>query len=178
MSSPVRILLAVSLTALLCACAGGRPGATPPSQAQAPGGGAEHSAERAEIARLWDELDAWRGRAHLGAQEMANSSEPSEAEAASSTHALASEPAASGMDPAQTAATITPPDAACPATVSEPPQCRDSCTLSTSICSNAERICRLAEQLAGDDWAASKCADAATVCRQATADCCNCRVRT
>lgn len=114
----------------------------------------------------------------MGAQDMTSSSEPSEAEAASSAHAPAGEPTTPGMDPAQAAAAIAPPDAACPATVPEPPQCRDSCTLAISICSNAERICRLAEELAGDDWAAGKCADAAAVCRQATTDCCDCRAGT
>jgi hypothetical protein len=175
------IVLAVSLTVLLGACAGGRPGSAPASQAQVPGGGTEHPAARAEIARLWDEIDAWRGQpgaTGMSAQDVASSPESSEAEAASSTHAPAGESAAPGLDPALAAAAIAPPDAACPATVSEPPQCRDSCTLATSICSNAERICRLAEELAGDDWAAGKCADAAAVCRQATTDCCDCRAGT
>lgn len=164
MSSTVRILLAASLTLLIGACAASKPAPAPASQA-APGSAGEDPAARAEIARLWDELDGWRGQAGIAGDAIPTAT-PAEAEAASSMR----EPAVSSVAPA-----IQPPDAACPAAGSEPPQCRDSCTLATSICSNAERICRLAEDLAGDDWAAGKCTDAAAVCRQATTDCCDCR---
>lgn len=172
MSSTVRILLAASLTLILGACGASKPAQAPASQA-APGSAGEDPA-RAEIARLWDEIDGWRGQAGMAGPEGNDGNDgaspmaaPGEAEAATSMR-----------EPASVAPTIQPPDTACPVTVSEPPQCRDSCTLATSICSNAERICRLAADLAGDDWAAGKCSDAASVCRQATADCCDCRAGT
>jgi hypothetical protein len=167
-SSAVRILLAASLTLILGACGASKPAQAPASQAAA--GGAGEAPTRAEIARLWDEIDGWRGQAGMAGPDDNGTSPmaaPGEAEVATSM------PERASVAPA-----IQPPDAACPVTVSEPPQCRDSCTLATSICSNAERICRLAEDLAGDDWAAGKCSDAAGVCRQATADCCDCRAGT
>jgi len=53
-------------------------------------------------------------------------------------------------------------------------RCNDACTLSTSICGNQQKICDLAKQLDGDDWAANKCAAARTACRAAHDHCCRC----
>lgn len=166
MSSTARILLVAILALILGACGASKPAQAPAPQA-ASSSAAGDPAAHAEIARLWDELDGWRGQA--GIADTAPMAAPAETEAAGDTR----EPAVTAAAPA-----IRPPDATCPATVSEPPQCRDSCALATSICSNAGRICHLAEGLAGDDWAAGKCADAAAVCRQATSDCCGCRAGT
>ena len=52
--------------------------------------------------------------------------------------------------------------------------CRDVCTLATSICDNAQRICHLAEGLAPDDWSAEKCASADTSCTEANDNCTEC----
>jgi hypothetical protein len=190
-SAPVRsrarlraaVLLAASLGVLLGGCgARSQPGAAPAAMtpAQSPGG------PQAEIARLWDEIDAWRGQAGVSApsdvrsgyaeEPMAEAAEVPDGNGASEATTSAQGPR--GMDLGQMAAAIRPPDATCPAAESEPPACRDSCTLTTSICDNARRICGLAEDLAGDDWAAGKCADATAVCRQATAACCDCRAGT
>ncbi|MDB4959037.1 MAG: hypothetical protein JWO36_6606 [Myxococcales bacterium] len=53
--------------------------------------------------------------------------------------------------------------------------CRDSCTLSDSICGNAQRICTLAQQLPGDAWAAEKCTSGKAVCEAAHDKCCHCQ---
>jgi len=52
--------------------------------------------------------------------------------------------------------------------------CKQSCTLSDSICENSKKICDLAGQLAGDAWAAKKCTDGNTTCTAAKAKCCKC----
>ncbi len=52
--------------------------------------------------------------------------------------------------------------------------CNASCDLSSSICKNADRICELAQQLAGDDWAAGRCKSARQSCADANKKCCTC----
>jgi hypothetical protein len=52
--------------------------------------------------------------------------------------------------------------------------CTDLCTLSTSICNNQQKICDLAKQLPGDDWAANKCESARASCKLANDTCCTC----
>ncbi len=54
--------------------------------------------------------------------------------------------------------------------------CKTSCTLSDSICANAERICELAKQLGGADaYANDRCARGKTSCETAHAHCCSCQ---
>jgi hypothetical protein len=53
--------------------------------------------------------------------------------------------------------------------------CKTSCTLSDSICGNADKICNLAKQLPGDNWAANKCAKANTTCESSRTKCCGCQ---
>lgn len=65
-----------------------------------------------------------------------------------------------------------PGDATCRPAASE--RCTDACTLSNSICDNQGKICELAGQLPGDDWAASKCASARASCTAARDACCSC----
>ncbi len=52
--------------------------------------------------------------------------------------------------------------------------CDTSCDLSNSICKNADRICDLANGMAGDDWAATKCKSARQSCADANQKCCTC----
>lgn len=52
--------------------------------------------------------------------------------------------------------------------------CDSSCDLSTSICKNADRICNLANDMAGDDWAANKCKSARQSCVDSNKKCCSC----
>jgi len=63
-------------------------------------------------------------------------------------------------------------DAACHTAASD--KCTDACTLSTAICSDQQKICDLAAQLADDDWAANKCASARASCKAAHDNCCSC----
>lgn len=53
-------------------------------------------------------------------------------------------------------------------------KCGQSCTLSTTICENADKICKLADQLEGDGWAKGKCVDAQQTCGDAKKQCCDC----
>jgi hypothetical protein len=53
--------------------------------------------------------------------------------------------------------------------------CKASCTLSDSICGNANKICEIAKSLVGDDWARNKCAKANTTCEQSHTKCCGCQ---
>ena len=52
--------------------------------------------------------------------------------------------------------------------------CQDVCTLSASICDNAESICRLSGELGDDDWASDKCQHATAACAESTSRCCAC----
>ena len=62
-----------------------------------------------------------------------------------------------------------PEDAA--AAACEPPPvgdgCTDVCTVGDAICKNARQICELADQLAGDAWAAQRCASGKASCERA-----------
>jgi len=53
--------------------------------------------------------------------------------------------------------------------------CKTSCTLSDSICSNANKICNLANSMPGDNWAMNKCAKANTTCESSKTRCCGCQ---
>jgi hypothetical protein len=53
-------------------------------------------------------------------------------------------------------------------------KCTDACTLATSICRNQQKICELAQQLDGDDWAANQCGRAKASCQAAHDGCCSC----
>jgi hypothetical protein len=53
--------------------------------------------------------------------------------------------------------------------------CTTSCTLSDSICGNANKICELAKSMPGDNWALNKCAKANTTCEQSRTKCCGCQ---
>lgn len=63
-------------------------------------------------------------------------------------------------------------DAACHPAPS--PTCTDACNLSSSVCTNQQKLCDLAAQLAGDDWAAGKCASARESCKTTRDRCCSC----
>ena len=52
--------------------------------------------------------------------------------------------------------------------------CTTSCTLSDSICGNAEKICKLAVQI-NDDWARGRCAKANKTCEASRTKCCGCQ---
>jgi hypothetical protein len=52
--------------------------------------------------------------------------------------------------------------------------CTNMCTLSNSICDNADKICKISDDLGDDEWAAGKCASARATCADAHKRCCAC----
>jgi len=57
---------------------------------------------------------------------------------------------------------------------SAPPTCQDTCTIKASICDNAAKICRLAGELGGDEWADEKCDSGKVSCSEAKESCKQC----
>lgn len=53
--------------------------------------------------------------------------------------------------------------------------CKSSCDLSTAICDNSVKICKLAEALGNDQWANGKCASGKNSCDAAHGRCCSCQ---
>jgi hypothetical protein len=60
-------------------------------------------------------------------------------------------------------------------TRAETDTCKEMCTLSDDICSDAQKICDLAATLPGDPWAKDKCDSAQATCDDARHRCCECR---
>jgi len=52
--------------------------------------------------------------------------------------------------------------------------CKDTCALTTSICANAEQICKIAKELGNDAWANDKCSSGNASCETARGKCCGC----
>jgi hypothetical protein len=71
-----------------------------------------------------------------------------------------------------TANALPSSDATCKPAPSEP--CQTSCTFANSICSNAKRICELADELGGDAYANEKCARGTESCQRSREKCCGC----
>lgn len=70
---------------------------------------------------------------------------------------------------------ITPPSADQTCKRSQSDVCQSSCTLSDSICTNAKRICVLADDLGGNDaFANEKCARGSESCEKSRTKCCGC----
>lgn len=81
----------------------------------------------------------------------------------------------SGPTVQQLSTGIQPPssDPTCKPSQSE--QCQSSCTFSDSICTNAKRICVLADELGGNDaFANEKCARGTESCTKSREKCCGC----
>ncbi|HUJ63657.1 MAG TPA: hypothetical protein VLX92_34395 [Kofleriaceae bacterium] len=57
---------------------------------------------------------------------------------------------------------------------SESDRCHDTCTMSDTICKNADEICKIASGLPGDTWAADKCSTNRATCQDAQKACCDC----
>ncbi len=109
---------------------------------------------RNEIDLLAAEIDA--ALASAGIATLA----PSSCEA---THSCTAEPY--GLPPR-----VEDPTCAAPTTDT----CTQSCTLSDSVCSNADKICNLAGKLPGDDYANEKCQSANDSCKRTREKCCGC----
>ena len=52
--------------------------------------------------------------------------------------------------------------------------CIATCTIETSICKNAQSICRLADNIPDNQWAAEKCSSGKASCKEATQQCADC----
>jgi hypothetical protein len=146
---------AVALLAVALACGGSRP----KTAASAPSAAATEAREepRAQIEALDREI----------------ASEMAKAQVAQPAIALCTGPAcaAAMSEPFAAPTTI---DSVCHPAQSQ--RCKDVCTLSTSICNNQQKICDLARQLPGDDWAANKCESARASCKASNESCCTCAV--
>ncbi len=152
------VLAGACCAALLACAAGGQRAVMPPTAsdagAMAPG---TASPSHDEITRLEAEIDA----------ELTGRSLPA-----------ASPPSCSGMSCAATASSIQMSTftrvegPSCKAPVND--TCKDSCTMSDSICKNAERICTIAKQLDNDAWANEKCVKGSESCTQSQKLCCSC----
>ncbi|HSR97761.1 MAG TPA: hypothetical protein VLM79_11960 [Kofleriaceae bacterium] len=148
-------LLAVALLAVALACGGSRPKAA--ASAPAPAAAETREEPRAQIEALEREIAGDMARANVAQPAIAPCTGPACAAAMSTPFA-----------------TPTTIDAVCHPAQSQ--RCKDVCTLSTSICNNQQKICDLARQLVGDDWAANKCESARGSCKAANESCCTCTV--
>jgi hypothetical protein len=143
------------LLGIWCAVAMACAGSQPKASAAAPMGQDRSGEPHATIDALDRQIDDDLARAHVAPPAAAMCTGASCATAMS-----------------QPFATPAIGDAQCrPATTDK---CTDACTLSTSICTNQQKICHLASQLAGDDWAANKCERARASCQAARDGCCSC----
>ena len=150
-------MLRLSVIALLvvsaCGGAKGAKSAAPSPESSQTTGAPEvmQPPQREQIEKLEAEIDASRGQLQLG--------EPTNPEiAAASTQPMGALPALQ--------------DPKCKPAKTE--SCTSSCTISDSICSNADKICKLASELS-DDWARGKCAKANKTCEAAKGKCCGCQ---
>ena len=163
MVSSVRLvpgLVAGVCCAFAIACGASRPQTTAaPTMAPAADGGAPGGmAPRDEIRQLDQEIEA--ALTGMGVRP----TPPAACAATASCEQAA--PVAMGVKPAQE-------DPTCKAGTSD--TCKDACTLSDSICKNADRICVLAQQLGGTDaYANETCARGNTSCTAARERCCGC----
>ena len=148
-------LLAASVLAGL-ACGGSRPkaAASPPSPAS-PAATEAREEPRAQIEALDREIAGDMAKANVAQPAIALCKGPACAAAMS--------------EPFAKRTTI---DMVCH--TAQTPRCTDVCTLSTSICNNQQKICDLAKQLPGDDWAANKCESARASCKASNESCCTC----
>jgi hypothetical protein len=153
----VAVLGAACVVAI--ACGGSRPrsvtASAPAGESAAEGSQRAEGDPRAEIDRLEREIAGEMQKAHVPQP-------PTAACSGAGCAAAMSTPFA----------TPTTTDLQCRPATSE--RCTQACSLSTSICRNQQRICDLARQLPGDDWAANKCASARASCTAAHESCCSC----
>jgi hypothetical protein len=158
-------LIPLSLLCLFfCGCGGSPKAQMMATPATAEAGMARAPADvRAEIERLHSQITELRQGAGMPA-------EPSAENVCAEVESTDAVPMG-----AQTGET-SPPDlrkdeCEAPPAASE---CSDACELRAAICDNANSICRLAQDLAGDAWAAEKCQSARASCQEAQEYCCGC----
>lgn len=133
-----------------CAAGGARKAAMAPQETSAMPSVAPSSPKKAELDKLYEQVD--QERESMGLPAPMVSGEP-------------------GAIPMATQPT-TQNDSACHPAQSE--TCTSSCKLSDSICTNAEKICKLAKDLEPDEDAAAKCVKADKTCKAGHEKCCGC----
>jgi hypothetical protein len=157
----VRVLagLALGVTcAIVVACAAGAKSAIPASVTSTMAAQPPSATPRDEIDRLDRDIER-----ELGELGLATSEPPA---------------CAVGGCPGPTAEQMstgfTPPssDPTCKPAPSE--LCQSSCKFSGSICTNAKRICEIANDLGNDAYANEKCARGTESCTKSRAKCCGC----
>jgi hypothetical protein len=148
----MQVLVAVACCAAIAACGGKQKSAAAPGAEATSAPQVMPASPRDQIQELDDLIAADRGKLAL--------EEPTDAMLQGApAQPLGAMP--SSADPkCRTAASDT---------------CKTSCTLSDSICSNADKICRLAQDMAGDAWAQNKCAKANKTCEASRTKCCGCQ---
>lgn len=159
------LLGALCAVAIACGAASQKSattGASPPptaTNADAMGRTGSPEASRSEIEKLDAEIRAELAR--MGLPEPAS---------------MGVSPSCENCSPQAMKSQITAPssDDTCKPGTSD--TCRDSCKLADSICSNATKICALAEAMNDDAWANGKCVDGKTSCDNAKKRCCGCQL--
>jgi hypothetical protein len=121
------------------------------AQGPRPSNGLEYRIEKMnEITQLWTQIREWRGEAKMP------------------------------LDPAITTLneyrekSVKDAQRVCTENHKVPKPCEDTCTLSGHICTNAELICKIADDLGKHDRAQEKCTSAKASCREAKKKCCDC----
>ncbi|HVK82789.1 MAG TPA: hypothetical protein VM513_01715 [Kofleriaceae bacterium] len=152
-------LLLGAACAIVVACGGAKKAAMAPATmpaAASPSG--MQSPEREELERLDREIEQQLGQLGLA------TSEPPAC-------AMGGCP---GPTAEQMSTGLTPPssDPTCKPAPSE--LCQSSCKFSDSICTNAKRICEIADDLGNDAYANEKCARGTESCTKSRAKCCGC----
>jgi hypothetical protein len=144
-----------ALVAVALACGGARPKAPSAPSAQSTEDPRAQGGPRAEIEALDREIANDIAKAHIAPPQAAPCSGAACAAAMSAPFV-----------------TPTTTDLQCRPAAAQ--RCTDLCTISTSICNNQQKICDLAKQLPGDDWAANKCESARASCKASNESCCTC----
>ncbi len=106
--------------------------------------------ERQEITQLWNEIREMRITAGMPADPLASDSSTVQPLSVTEIQAQEEHP-----DP-------------------QTQLCIDTCKIEKSICKNATRICRLADNLGGNEWAAEMCNSGKASCQEATKKCATC----
>jgi hypothetical protein len=158
MTTTVKLFALAFFAASLASCGGSpkvqpAPAVTPAAEA-APAAMQDPAQVRAEIERLDQDIRELRAKAGLPAEPAVSAPDTTEAEPMGEVES-------GGADQTER----------CEASGGS---CGDTCQLRSTICDNADSICRLAADLAGDSWAQNKCQSARASCGEAEELCCKC----
>lgn len=159
---------ALMATVMACAAGSAKQAPSPPSatageptpMGDTPRSGSQHD----KIARLYDEIER-----QLSANGMDLPSAPACMEQDQNCARASTDAQVMGVKP------LVPGGGDHQCKRSEADTCHDVCTLSDSICSNAEKICDIAKELGDQDgFANEKCARGTSACKASQQRCCSC----